>query len=141
MINRLVAKSVGSFERVKSHMSDYEKPRIDPTTGLKWKQTIAGSPKKKVSQPSRRCVECGKTAKTGKKHCRNCATKLVDEQKAARAKRKAAEEKEKAKKWGKSETSTISIRGVRKNRWRWTYDGPRFLPENYLLEERGEAQP
>lgn len=130
-------------------MSDYENQRIDPTTGLRWKQKIAGVTREKegltvtrekVGPTVPKCVGCGNTAKAGKKHCRNCAAKPTSK-KAVREEKKAADEKVKAKKWGKSETSTISIRGVRKNRWRSTYNGPRFLPENYLLEERGENKP
>lgn len=119
-------------------MADFENQRTDPTTGTKPKQPIAGVPKKKMAQPRHRCVGCGGAAKAGKKHCRKCASKANDEQKTLRAQKKAAEEKAKAKKWGKSEASTINVRGVRKNRWRSTYDGPRFLREDYLLENRGE---
>ena len=126
---------------MKSHMSEFENRRIDPTTGLRWKQEIAGDTRKEVGPKIPGCVGCGKTAKAGKKHCRNCAPSRADEQKAVRKEKKAADEKVKAKKWGKSETSTISIRGVRKNRWRSTYTGPRFLSENYLLEDREETQP
>lgn len=119
-------------------MADFRNQRADPATGSKPKQPIAGSPKKKVAPTRHRCAVCGSAAKADKKYCRSCASKGKAEQKALRAQKKAAEEKANAKKWGKSETSTISVRGVRKNKWRSTYDGPRFLREDYLLENRGE---
>ena len=119
-------------------MADFKNQRQDPITGSKPKQSIAGSPSKKLVPPRHKCAGCGSAAKAGKKHCRNCASKAEAEKKAMSAQKKAAEEKAKAKKWGKSDTSTISVRGVRKNRWRSTYDGPRFLREDYLLENRGE---
>jgi len=117
-------------------VTNFKNQRADPTTGAKPKPPIAGSPKKKLAQPQHRCIGCGNAAKADKKHCRSCASKAKVEQKALHAQKKEAEEQAKAKKWGKSETSTINVRGVRKNKWRSTYQGPHFLREDYLLEKR-----
>jgi hypothetical protein len=74
-------------------MAVFKNQRADPTTGSKSEQPIAGSPKKKLAQSLSKCVGRGNAAKTGKKHCRNCATKADAEKKALRTQKKAEEEK------------------------------------------------
>lgn len=117
----------------------FENQDADPLTGIKRQQKIAGASSKRDILPlPPRCKTCGSNIKVGKKVCRSCVSKRTEEEKALKEAKKLAEEKAKAKKWGRSEASTISIRGVRKNKWKSTYKGPRVRPENYLMEEKTE---
>lgn len=117
----------------------FENQDADPLTGTKRKQKIAGAYSKRVIRPQApKCKTCGSPIKVGKKVCRSCISRRTEEEKAFKEAKKLAEEKAKAKKWGRSEASTISIRGVRKNKWKSTYKGPRVRPENYLMEEKTE---
>jgi hypothetical protein len=82
-----------------------------------------------------KCTLCERGAMSGKKYCHRCGSMSEEERQVVRQAKKFAEEKAKAKKWARSEASTISLKGVKKNRWRSTYDGPRVLHESYLMNE------
>lgn len=90
------------------------------------------------------CKHCGQRAKKDQKLCGPCAKKHEKKSRQNQKKEKSTKSTQvptKKGKFGWSETSTIRVRGVAKNRWRTTYKGPRVRPENYLMEGKDPAKP
>ena len=97
------------------------------------------------SKPSK-CEACGKLARMGKTLCRPCESMQTksdkSQEKAAKRqsttpKGNAANSKKAKRGFGWSEVSTIHVKGVAKNKWRRTYNGPPVRPENYLKDNDG----
>lgn len=144
-------------------MSLYRNQRADPATGRVPPQPAAGKSADACptcdrkhgpgrcrnrgddNQPSAspKCEACGSMARQGKTMCRPCAKsqgkpgrsskgQKSDSGKVPKPKPPGTKKAKRGFVW--SEVSTIHIKGVAKNRWRRTYDGPPVRHESYLRE-------
>lgn len=148
-------------------MGLFKNQRRDPATGRMVGQAIAGrSPsaclvcdykhppgkcrkaKKAGGQAAAKCEASGNLAKAGSTLCRPCAraqpesaTKSQTEKSRPEAGPKSTSKASATKRpgYGWSETSTIRVKSVMKNRWRRIYDGPPVRSDDFLKEGHGEA--